>query len=108
MGHFYLRFILDILMMCTRFLIATKTATSFFRFLNAQHQSEKFTVEKATAYYLPQKSATFFAFSSIKLVLVRNKCYQRKLICNGTMNEWCKLLTTKPLTEVNRTYRKLI
>ena len=32
MDHFYLSFIFDILMMCTRFLIATKTATSFFRF----------------------------------------------------------------------------
>ena len=32
MDHFYVSFIFDILMMCTRFLIATKTSTSFFRF----------------------------------------------------------------------------
>ena len=30
----------------------------------------------AAAYYLPQKRAPFFAFF-IKLVLIRNKCYQR-------------------------------
>ena len=43
------------------------------------------------------------SLSSIKLVLIRNKCYQCKLVCTGPMNEWCKILTTKTLTEVNRT-----
>ena len=32
MHNFYLSFIFDILMMCTQFSIATKIATSFFRF----------------------------------------------------------------------------
>ena len=41
--------------------------------------------------------------SSIKLVLIRNKFYQCKLVYTGTMNEWCKILTIKTLTEVNRT-----
>ena len=27
--------------------------------------------------------------------------YQSKLVCTDTMNEWCKLLTIKTLTEVN-------
>ena len=40
--------------------------------------------------------------ASIKLELIRNKCYQCKLVCTGTMNEWCKILTIKTLTEVNR------
>ena len=40
---------------------------------------------------------------SIKLELIRNKCYQYKPVCTGTMNEWCKILTIKTLTEVNRT-----
>ena len=26
--------------------------------------------------------------------------YQCKLVCTGTMNEWCKILTIKTLTEV--------
>ena len=41
--------------------------------------------------------------SSVKLVLIRNKCYQCKLVCTSTMNECCKILTIKTLTEVNRT-----
>ena len=53
---------------------------------------------EAAAYDLPQKSAPFFA--SIKLVQIRNKCYQCKLVCTGVMNEWCKILTIKTFTEV--------
>ena len=41
--------------------------------------------------------------SSRKLLLICNKCYQCKLVCTGTMNERCKILTIKTLTEVNRT-----
>ena len=41
--------------------------------------------------------------SFIKLVLIRNKCYHCKLVCIGTMNEWCKKVTIKTLTEVNKT-----
>ena len=41
--------------------------------------------------YLPQERAPFFAFS-MKLVLIRNKCYRCKLVCTSTMNEWCKIL----------------
>ena len=41
--------------------------------------------------------------SSKKLMLIRRKCYQCKLVCTGLMNEWCKILTIKTLTEVNRT-----
>ena len=51
----------------------------------------------------PKKIALLFAFSSIKLVLIRNKCYQCKLVCTGTVNEWCKILTIKTLMELNRT-----
>ena len=43
------------------------------------------------------------SLSSTKLVLIRNKCYQCKLVCTGTMNKWCKILTIKTLTEVDRT-----
>ena len=43
------------------------------------------------------------SLSSIKLVLIPKKCYQCKLVCTGTLNEWCKILTIKTLTEVNRT-----
>ena len=53
---------------------------------------------EAAAYYLPQKRAAFFAFSAIKLMLIGNKCYQCKLVCTGTMIEWCKKLTMKTLT----------
>ena len=49
------------------------------------------------------KKELLSSLSSIKLVLIRNKCYQFKLVCTGTMNEWCKILTMKTLTEVNRT-----
>ena len=38
--------------------------------------------------------------SSIKLVSIRNKCNQYKLVCTGTMNEWGEILTIKTLTEV--------
>ena len=51
-------------------------------------------------YYLPQKRAPFFAFFC---KTIRNKCYQCKLVCTGPMKEWCKILTIKTLTEVNRT-----
>ena len=43
------------------------------------------------------------SLSSVKLLLIGNKCYQSKLVCIGTMNEWCKILTIKTLTEVKRT-----
>ena len=49
------------------------------------------------------KKELLSSISSIKLVLIRNKCYQRKLVCTGTINKWCKILTIKTLTEVNRT-----
>ena len=49
------------------------------------------------------KKERISSLSSIKLVPIRNKCYQCKLVCTGTMNEWCKILTIKILTEVNRT-----
>ena len=51
------------------------------------------------------KKELLSSLSSIKLVLIRNKCYQCKLAFTGTMNEWCKKLTVKTLTEVNRTKR---
>ena len=35
------------------------------------------------------KKELLSSFSSMKLVLIRNKCYQCKLVCTGTMNEWC-------------------
>ena len=38
---------------------------------------------------------------SIKLVLIRNKRYQYKLVCTIMINEWCKILGIKTLTEVN-------
>ena len=28
-------------------------------------------------------------------MLIRNKCYQSKLVCTGMINEWCKILTIK-------------
>ena len=34
-------------------------------------------------------------FSSIKLVIIRNKYYQSKLVCTGTINKWCKKLAMK-------------
>ena len=41
------------------------------------------------------KKELLSSLSSIKLVLIRNKCYQRKLVCTSTMNECCKILTIK-------------
>ena len=49
------------------------------------------------------KKELLSSLSSIKLVAIRNKCYQCKLVCTGTMNEWCKILTIKTLTDVNKT-----
>ena len=49
-----------------------------------------------------KKELLIFSLSSVKLVLIRNKSYQCKLVCTGPMNEWCKILTIKTLTEVNR------
>ena len=51
------------------------------------------------------KKELLFSLSlfSIQLVLMRNKCFQCKLVCTGTVNEWCKILTIKTLAEVNRT-----
>ena len=37
------------------------------------------------------KNELLSSVSSIKLVLIRNKCYQCKLVGTGTMNEWCKI-----------------
>ena len=48
------------------------------------------------------KKELLSSFSSIKLVLIRNKCYQRQLVCTIMINEWCKILAIKTLTEVNR------
>ena len=42
-------------------------------------------------------------FSSIKLGLIPNKCFQCKLVCTGTINKWCKVSTIKTLTKVTRT-----
>ena len=47
------------------------------------------------------KKELLSSLSSIKLVLALNKCYLCKLVCTGTMNEWCKILTIKTLTKVN-------
>ena len=44
------------------------------------------------------KKELLFSLSSTKLVLMRNKCYQCKLVCTGTMNECSKKLTMKILT----------
>ena len=33
-----------------------------------------------------------------RLVLIRNECCQGKLVCTGTINEWCKKSTKKTLT----------
>ena len=49
------------------------------------------------------KQEVLSLLSSIKLVLIHNKCYQCKLVCTGMMNEWYKILTMKTLREVNRT-----
>ena len=49
------------------------------------------------------KKELLSSLSFIKLMLIRNKCCQCKLVCTGTMNEWCKIVTIKTLTEVNRT-----
>ena len=35
------------------------------------------------------KKELFSSLSSIKFVLMRYKCYHCKLVCTGTMNEWC-------------------
>ena len=43
------------------------------------------------------------SLSSIKLVLIRNKCYQCQLVCTIMINEWSKILAIKTLMEVNRT-----
>ena len=48
------------------------------------------------------KKELLSSLSSIKLVLICNKCYQCKLV--GIMiNEWCEILTTKIFTKVNKT-----
>ena len=49
------------------------------------------------------KKELFSLLSSIKPVLIRNKCYQCKLVCVATINECCKKLMLKTLTEVNKT-----
>ena len=49
------------------------------------------------------KKELLSSLSFIKLVVKCNKCYQCKLVCTGTMNNWCTILTIKTLTEVNRT-----
>ena len=54
------------------------------------------------------KKELLSSLSSIKLVLIRTKCYQCKLVCTGTIIEWCKMLTIKTFTEGNRTWRKLV
>ena len=50
-----------------------------------------------------RKKELLSSLSSIKLVLIRNKCYQCQLVCTIMMNEWCKILAIKTLTEVDRT-----
>ena len=51
----------------------------------------------------PPSEYVFALLFSIKLVLLRNKCYQYKLVCTRMMNEWGKILPLKTLTKVNRT-----
>ena len=46
---------------------------------------------------LPQKRASFF------VCLYKTHANTQKALPVGTMNEWCKILTIKTLTEVNRT-----
>ena len=78
--------------------------------LGARHQSS-YPLEKFLSEALPirlqliicHKKELLSSHSSIKLVVIRNKCYQCKLVCISTMNNWCKILTIKTLTEVNRT-----
>ena len=41
------------------------------------------------------KKELLSSLSSIKLVLISSKCYQCKLVCTDTINEWCKILTIK-------------
>ena len=43
------------------------------------------------------------SLSSIKLVLIRSKCYQCQLVCTIMINEWSKILAIKTLKKVNRT-----
>ena len=50
-----------------------------------------------------RKKELLSSLSSIKLVLIRYKCYQCKLVRTIMINEWCKILTIKTLTEVIRT-----
>ena len=49
------------------------------------------------------KNKLFSSLSSVKLVQKRNRCYQCKLVCTGTINKWFKIFMIKTLTEVNRT-----
>ena len=42
-------------------------------------------------------------YSLIKLIQICNKCYQCKLFFTSTMNEWCKILPMKTITEVDKT-----
>ena len=39
-----------------------------------------------------RKKELLSSLSCMKLVLIRNKCYQCKLFCTGMMNKWCKIL----------------
>ena len=41
------------------------------------------------------KKELLSSLSSIKLVLISSKCYQCKLVCTDTINEWCKILAIK-------------
>ena len=48
-----------------------------------------------------RKKELLSSLFSIKLELIRKKCFQCKLVGTGTINEWYKILTIKTLTEVN-------
>ena len=52
----------------------------------------------AAAYYLPQNRAPFFY--KTRAYAQRVLPVHCQLVCTGTMNEWCKILTIKTLTEV--------
>ena len=61
--------------------------------------SDNYWTYEAAAYYLPQKRAPFFAFF-YKTRANTQQVLPVQLVCTGTMNEWCKILTMKTLTEV--------
>ena len=76
----------------------SSNALTKLRFENLWKLRTEFDVMRLQLIFCHKKEL----FASIKLVLARNNCYRCKLVCTGTMNEWCKILTIKTLTQVNR------